>query len=102
MKLQERIESNIVGITDGFERIAKAIAAFLAFFAENPSFVELIIQERAYFKDRKRPTYFEHREINCRSDGGSSIESLIAAGRVREMPVEQITDVVSNMLYGTW
>ena len=29
-----------------------------------PEFVELLIQERAQFKDRKRPTYFEHREAN--------------------------------------
>ncbi len=63
-KLQERVEINILGITDGFERITKAVAAFLAFFAEHPQYVELLIQERAYFKDRQRPTYFEHREIN--------------------------------------
>ena len=31
-KLQERVEANIAGITDGFERITKAVAAFLAFF----------------------------------------------------------------------
>jgi hypothetical protein len=27
--------------------------------------------------------------------------SLIAAGRVRDMPVERITDVLSDLLYGT-
>jgi AcrR family transcriptional regulator len=98
-KLQERVETNIVGITDGFERITRAVAAFLSFFAEHPEYVELLIQERAYFKDRQRPTYFEHREINIER-WRQVYRELIAAGRVREMPAECITNVVSNMLYG--
>ncbi len=98
-KLQERVEANIAGIDDGLERITRAIAAFLAFFVEHPQYVELLIQERAYFKDRQRPTYFEHREINIER-WRQVYRELIAAGRVREMPVEHITDVVSNMLYG--
>ena len=48
--------------TTGWSAWREAISTYLAFFAENPRFVELIIQERANFKDRKRPTYFEHRE----------------------------------------
>jgi AcrR family transcriptional regulator len=98
-KLQERVNANIAGIDDGLERIERGIAAFLSFFAEHPSFVELLIQERAYFKDRKRPTYFEHREINIER-WRQFYRDLIAEGRVRDMPVEQITNVVSNVLYG--
>jgi AcrR family transcriptional regulator len=100
VKLNERIESNIVHMSDGLERVAKAISAYLAFFAENPCFVELIIQERAHFKDRKRPTYFEHRERTVQR-WRQLYRTLIAEGRVREMPVEQITDVVSGAIYGT-
>jgi AcrR family transcriptional regulator len=98
-KLQERVEANIEGITDGFDRITRAVAAFLSFFAEHPSYVELLIQERAYFKDRQRPTYFEHREINIER-WRQVYRELIAVGRVREMPADRITNVVSNMLYG--
>ena len=98
-KLQEQVNANIAGIDDGLERIERAIATFLSFFAEHPSFVELLIQERAYFKDRKRPTYFEHREINIER-WRQVYRDLIAEGRVRDMPVEQITNVVSNVLYG--
>jgi len=97
--LQEHVNVKIAGIDDGLERIERAIAAFLSFFAEHPSFVELLIQERAYFKDRKRPTYFEHREINIER-WRQLYRDLIADGRVRDMPVEQITNVVSNVLYG--
>jgi AcrR family transcriptional regulator len=98
-KLQEQVNANIVGMDDGLERIERAIATFLSFFAQHPSFVELLIQERAYFKDRKRPTYFEHREINIER-WRQVYRDLIAQGRVRDMPAEQITNVVSNVLYG--
>jgi AcrR family transcriptional regulator len=100
VKLNDRIESSIVGLEDGLERVAKAISTYLAFFAENPSFVELIIQERANFRDRKRPTYFEHRERTVQR-WRQLYRTLISEGRVRDMPVEQITDVVSGAIYGT-
>jgi hypothetical protein len=97
--MQDRINARIAGIEDRLVRIERGIATFLEFFAEHPSFVELLIQERAYFKDRKRPTYFEYREVNIER-WRQLYRELIGAGRVRDMPVEQITDVVSNVLYG--
>ena len=78
-KMQERVDANIAGIDDGLERITRAITTFLGFFAEHPPFVELLIQERAYFKDRKRPTYFEHRDVNIER-WRQLYRDLIAAG----------------------
>jgi AcrR family transcriptional regulator len=98
--LHEQIEGCIVGVDDPLDQIAVAIRAYLAFFAEHPEFVELLMQERAQFKDRKKPTYFEHREVNVER-WRDLYRALIAAGRVRDMPVERITDVVSDLLYGT-
>lgn len=100
VKMNERIAASIVGIHDGLDRVAKAISTYLAFFAENPHFVELIIQERANFKDRKRSTYFEHRERNVER-WRQLYRDLMADGRVRQMPAEQITDVIFSALYGT-
>jgi AcrR family transcriptional regulator len=100
VKMSERIESNIAGIEDGLESITRGISSYLGFFAENPHFVELIIQERANFKDRKRPTYFEHRERNIQR-WRQLYRELMAQGRIREMPAEQISDVVSGAIYGT-
>jgi hypothetical protein len=62
--------------------------------------VELLIQERAQFKDRKRPTYFEHREVNV-VRWRKLYARLITDGRVRDLPVERISDVVGNLIYGT-
>jgi AcrR family transcriptional regulator len=98
-KLQERICAQTDGIEDGLKRVERGIAAFLSFFAEHPAYAELLIQERAYFKDRKRPTYFEHREVNVLR-WRQLYRELIARGQIREMPVEQISSVLSNVMYG--
>jgi AcrR family transcriptional regulator len=97
--LQDSITKNLIGIEDGLERLERAVATFLQFFADHPPFVELLIQERAHFKDRKRPTYFEHREVNVQRWKQLYLE-MMEEGRIRRMPVDRITTVVSNVLYG--
>jgi AcrR family transcriptional regulator len=99
-RLRETIDERINGIDDPLDRIAVAIRAYLAFFAEHPDYVELLMQERAQFKDRKKPTYFLHRETNVER-WRDLYRGLIAEGRVRSMPVERITDVMSDLCYGT-
>src|SRR4029079_7651381 len=59
--LRERVEARMASVDDPLEQIAKGVREFLQFFADHPGFVELLIQERALFKDRKRPTFIEHR-----------------------------------------
>jgi AcrR family transcriptional regulator len=99
-KMRTTIDESILGIEDPFEQIGTAIRSYLIFFADNPDFVELLMQERAQFKDRKKPTYFEYREANLER-WRSRYRVLIAEGRIREMPVERITDVLGDLLYGT-
>ena len=41
-KMQETITANVAGIEDGLERIQRGVATFLQFFADHPSFVELL------------------------------------------------------------
>ncbi len=98
--MRQSIDCRVQGIDEPFERIGIAIHAFLSFFADHPEYVELLIQERAQFKDRKKPTYFVHRETNIKR-WQELYRSLIEAGRIRDMPVERITDVIGNLLYGT-
>jgi AcrR family transcriptional regulator len=98
--MRQCIEERIEGIDEPFERIGVAIRGFLSFFAEHPEYVELLMQERAQFKDRKKPTYFVHRETNIKR-WQALYRSLIEAGRIRNIPVERITDVIGNLLYGT-
>lgn len=99
-RMNEHLETTACQQEDPLQQIAIAIQAFLAFFDEHPGFVELLIQERALFKDRKKPTYIEHRERNV-GRWQEFYRTLIAEGRVRPMPVERITAVMSDLIYGT-
>src|SRR5262245_38936870 len=51
-RLEEGVNGSFSEDDDPLERIPKAIQAYLGFFEEHPEFVELLIQERANFKDR--------------------------------------------------
>jgi len=59
-----------------------------------------LIQERALFRDREKPTYFEYRERNS-VRWRAIYRSLMEEGRLREMPAERISGVLSDLVYGT-
>lgn len=99
-RVRTHIEEQLAGIEDPFERIRRGVRGFLGYCAKHPEFVELLVQERAQFKDRKQPTYFEHRAAHVKR-WHDLYRDLIAAGRLRDIPVERIADVISNQLYGT-
>ena len=99
-RMRERIDDVIAGVDDPLDRVVEAIRSFLAFFAEHPEFVELLIQERALFKDRTQPTYVQHRDKNV-TRWREHYRTLIADGRIRNIPVERISDVIGDLLYGT-
>jgi AcrR family transcriptional regulator len=98
-RLMSAIEAASSTIQDPLERIAVATEAYLRFFADHPEYVELLIQERAGFKDRKRPTYFEYREAN-RARAHELYSGLIAAGKLRALPTERLTEALGALIYG--
>ncbi|MDB5348856.1 MAG: transcriptional regulator [Planctomycetota bacterium] len=99
-RMTAQIDASVAGVEDPLERIAVAIRAYLEFFATNPEYVELLIQERALFRDREKPTYFAYRERNM-VRWRELYRSLIYDGRIRDMPVEEITEVLGHLVYGT-
>ena len=99
-QLTVSVDEAIAAVEDPIEQIERVIEGYLSFFAERPQAAELLIQERAHFKDRKKPTYFEYREAN-RGRWAEHIERVMRQGRIRNMPVERIMDVIGDLLYGT-
>jgi AcrR family transcriptional regulator len=99
-KMRGRIDAATTAAADPLAQVRAGILAYLTFFAEHPDFVELFIQERALFKDRGTPTYFQYRERNIQR-WRELYRGLMADGRVRTMPPERITNVVSDLMYGT-
>jgi AcrR family transcriptional regulator len=98
--LRQHVDASTRGVDDPLEQIRRAIRAYLEFFSDNPHAVEMLIQERAHFKDRRRLTYFEHREAGAER-WRDLYRGLIAGGRVRPMPIDDIRDVISDLCYGT-
>lgn len=99
-KMHECVDRGMAEAQDPLERVRRAVQAYLAFFAEHSRYVELLIQERALFKDRRQPTYFQHRDAYAER-WRELYRGLIAAGRVRPIPIERIRGVISDLLYGT-
>jgi AcrR family transcriptional regulator len=100
-QMQEAVLAAADSAPEPFDRIARAIRAYLAFFELHPHYVELLIQERAIFKDRKQPTYFEYRQAN-RGKWRQLYVDLIAAGRLRaDLSPDRIVDTIGALLYGT-
>lgn len=99
--LRAAIDEAVAPVEDPFQRIAAGVSAYLRFFEEYPQHAELLIQERANFKHRKKPTYFEYRDAS-RGRWRQLYLDLQAAGRIRDdLPVERIVDTIGNLLYGT-
>jgi AcrR family transcriptional regulator len=85
---------------DPVDQIERLAVNFLRHFADHPQYVELLVQERADFKDREEPTYYKYRQTS-RAKWLRRFESLIAQGRMRPMPPERAVTVMSDLLYGT-
>ena len=84
---------------DPVDQIEYAVRAFLCYFHEHPEYIELLIQERSDFRDRRKPTYFQYRDARRRV-WRSRYRKLMAAGRIRKLPIEQAMDVIGDCCYG--
>jgi AcrR family transcriptional regulator len=100
VRLRDHVRGTYQDVADPLDRLAVAIRAYLEFFKAHPDLAELLIQERAEFRDRKAPTYHEHRRTN-EAVWRDEFAALIAADRVREVPVQRILDVIGDLIYGT-
>lgn len=99
-RLTASVTGGLDGIDDPIALIAESVRRYLAFFDAHPEVLELIIQERAEFKDRSKPTYFVHRDANI-DPWRALVAQLMNDGRVRKMQVDTVLDVLSHTLYGT-
>lgn len=85
---------------DPIDRIEAAIHAFLAYFGRHPDYVELLIQERAEFRDRDTPTGKVHEQAHRRRWKRVYLQ-LMREGRFRKVPVDRLLDTMREVLYGT-
>jgi AcrR family transcriptional regulator len=100
LRMKEHIHAVADQVADPIARIEAAIVAYMNYFKEHPEQVELWVIERAVFRDRQAPAYFRHREAGIEV-WRNLLRDLINAGRLRDIPVQRIDDVFSDLLYGT-
>jgi AcrR family transcriptional regulator len=100
-ELQTTVQAAARIQSDAFEKISSGIRAYLLFFEQHPEQAELLIQERAFFHNRQKPTYFTYRD-ESRNHWRSVWAGLLEDGSIRsELKVDQILDFVGNLVYGT-
>jgi AcrR family transcriptional regulator len=100
-KMHEYLQASVRHVSDPLERIAGAIRAALAYLEAHPGLIELMIQERAEFRDRAKPDYFLMRREARKAPWEQLIRDLIAAGRVRDVPPRRVTEVMGTLVHGT-
>ena len=82
-----------------FQRLERKILAFLTFFDENPSLIELMVQERSEFKERATTSYYRHWQQNF-PRWVKTVQAAQEQGRIRKIPAEDYLEVMSDVLYG--
>src|SRR4051812_44665103 len=93
-KMHEYLQASVRHVEDPLERIAGAVRAALAYLEANPGLSELMIQERAEFRDRAKPDYFVMRREQRKAPWEQLVRELIAAGRVRDVPPRRVTEML--------
>lgn len=97
--LADSIDRAVEGKTGPLDMIEAAVRAYLTFFDENPEILELLMQERAEFRDRAEPTYFKYKEEDL-ARWHELHRKLIKQGVFRPLPPREISDFMSDLLYG--
>lgn len=85
---------------DPLDQVVHAVTSYLAYFDAHPEYVELLIQERAAFRDRTQATYFVYRDVATEHWTQRHLQ-LMEQGRMRKVPVQRVHDVIGDLLYGT-
>lgn len=90
----------IDGIEDIVSLIRCAGIAYAEFFQNHPELVEILIQERAAFRDSIPATHLVYREKN-RGVFEDILRRGIEEGVIRDVNVRDVTTTLANALYGT-
>src|SRR5690606_34928298 len=80
-------------------QLRTCMTAILRFFDAHPEIVELIIEERSLFRDRRPSLFFVHDEKR-KAEWAARLQEMIDAGIIRDIPVSEIQDTISRSIFG--
>jgi AcrR family transcriptional regulator len=84
---------------DPLDQLRACMTAILRFFDTHPEIVELLIEERALFRNRRPSLFFEHDEQRM-AEWADRLRRMIESGEVRDLPVTEIQDTLSRFVFG--
>jgi AcrR family transcriptional regulator len=98
-QLSEYVTAQLVDV-EGVVNVLRTIAIACArFYQKHPECVEIMIQERAEFREAIFPTHLMRR-AETRSELEALIQRGIDAGEIRSLRPAEVVDAFSDMLYG--
>lgn len=98
--LLQELDRAVDASTCPLEQIRMGIHTFITFFDTHPQVVELLIQERAHFRGRQKPTFFDERPKE-NEKWIALFQRLVDEGVMRRRPVELIDEAICNFAFGT-
>ena len=98
-QLEAKVLKILEQTDDPVQVIRRGARAYAAFFQEHPELVEILIIERAEFRDAIPATHLVYREKN-RAVLEDVLRRGMKAGQLRQTNVREAMNALSNMLYG--
>ena len=74
--------------------------AYARYYELHPEAVEIMIQERAGFREQVFPTHLMHR-AETRSEFEGFLQAAMDAGELRKIDVAHVTNAFADLLYGS-
>ncbi len=91
---------NVIFDRDGATGVLRLIATACAeYYRRNPQAVEIMIQERAQFRESVFPTHLMHRE-ETREGIDDVVAKAMTAGEFRKVNPADVTTAYADLLYG--
>jgi len=100
MRLDRQVVEAMNGAVGACEKLRAAALAHAAFFAANPQYIELIVQDRAEFPGVWPESHREHRE-KMLSQVDEVLCRGIETGELRPLDTRQTTFSLGCLLFGT-
>lgn len=99
-QLESHIHARVEGVEDPLDFLCTGALAYVGFFQQRPELVEILIQERAEFRESIPATHLVYRNRN-RGIVEQMVRRGVEAGVFRDVDVREATTMLGNLLYGT-
>ncbi len=99
-KLSEFLREQVKEGSSSVQILREIATSYARYFELHPESVEIMIQERASFREQVFPTHLMHR-AETRNEFETFLNQAMAAGELRQVDVADVTNAFADLLYGS-